>query len=120
MIGMTGSGVTRGVLVGCVVALAMSIFVPWHISHPFFVLYHGLAPFIFRYSRVIWLQADWLLDPVDPDDRGKRHYTGMSGVVPAWHLLDFLNSEPLKMQRRADQQEHVDEMRDCGTTPTTD
>jgi ABC-2 type transport system permease protein len=43
MIGMTGSGVTRGVLVGIVVGLAMWIFVPWHIAHPLFVLYHGLA-----------------------------------------------------------------------------
>jgi ABC-2 type transport system permease protein len=43
MIGMTGSGVTRGVLVGVVVGLAMWIFVPWRITHPLFVLYHGLA-----------------------------------------------------------------------------
>jgi ABC-2 type transport system permease protein len=43
MIGMTGSGVTRGVLVGIVVGLAMWIFVPWHIAHPLFVVYHGLA-----------------------------------------------------------------------------
>jgi ABC-2 type transport system permease protein len=43
MIGMTASGVTRGLLVGCVVALAMEIFVPWHVVHPFFVLFHGLA-----------------------------------------------------------------------------
>lgn len=27
-------------------------------------LYLVVAPFIFRYSRVIWLQLDWLLDPV--------------------------------------------------------
>src|SRR5919109_5500586 len=31
-------------------------------------LYLGLAPFIFRYSRVVWLHLDWLLDPVDSDD----------------------------------------------------
>lgn len=27
-------------------------------------LYLVLAPFILRYSRVIWLQFDWLIDPV--------------------------------------------------------
>ena len=31
-------------------------------------LYLVLAPFIFRYSRVVWLHFDWLLDPVDADD----------------------------------------------------
>ena len=31
-------------------------------------LYLVLAPFIFRYSRVVWLHFDWLLDPVDSDD----------------------------------------------------
>jgi uncharacterized protein (DUF983 family) len=31
-------------------------------------LYLGLAPFIFRYSRVVWLHFDWALDPVDTDD----------------------------------------------------
>ena len=32
------------------------------------VLYLGLAPFIFRFSRVIWLQLDWVLDPADTGD----------------------------------------------------
>lgn len=27
------------------------------------LLYLGLAPFILRYSRVIWLHFDWLVDP---------------------------------------------------------
>jgi len=31
-------------------------------------LYLGLAPFIFRYSRVVWLHFDWVLDPMDTDD----------------------------------------------------
>ena len=43
LMGMTGAGLTRGLLVGCVVALAMSIFVPWHIAHPLFVVYHGVC-----------------------------------------------------------------------------
>ena len=32
------------------------------------VLYLGVAPFIFRFSRVIWLQLDWVLDPADTGD----------------------------------------------------
>ncbi len=28
------------------------------------LVYLLLAPFILRYSRVIWLQFDWLIDPV--------------------------------------------------------
>ena len=31
-------------------------------------LYLCLAPFIFRYSRVVWLHFDWVLDPVDDDN----------------------------------------------------
>jgi len=30
-------------------------------------LYLGLAPFILRYSRVIWLHFDWLVDPAEAD-----------------------------------------------------
>lgn len=29
--------------------------------------YVGLVPFIFRYSRVVWLHFDWI---IDPDHRG--------------------------------------------------
>ena len=28
-------------------------------------LYLVLAPFILRYSRVIWLHFDWLIDPIE-------------------------------------------------------
>lgn len=31
------------------------------------ISYLALVPFIFRYSRVVWLYFDWR---VDPDDRG--------------------------------------------------
>ncbi len=27
--------------------------------------YLALVPFIFRYSRVVWLHLDWLIDPAD-------------------------------------------------------
>ncbi len=30
--------------------------------------YLALVPFIFRYSRVLWLHFDWLVDPADPGD----------------------------------------------------
>jgi uncharacterized protein (DUF983 family) len=32
-------------------------------------LYLLLAPFILRYSRVIWLHFDWLIDPADAETR---------------------------------------------------
>ena len=28
------------------------------------VLFLAAAPFIWRYSRVVWLYLDWLIDPV--------------------------------------------------------
>jgi ABC-2 type transport system permease protein len=43
LIGMTASGVTRGLLVGIVVGLGMAVFVPWHLAHPIFALFHALA-----------------------------------------------------------------------------
>jgi hypothetical protein len=32
------------------------------------VVYLGLVPFIFRYSRVVWLHFDWAMDPERPKD----------------------------------------------------
>jgi uncharacterized protein (DUF983 family) len=32
-------------------------------------LYLALVPFIFRYSRVVWLHFDWSMDPERPSDR---------------------------------------------------
>ena len=43
MIGMTVSGITRGVLVGVAAASAMAVFVPLHLAHPGYMLFHGLA-----------------------------------------------------------------------------
>jgi hypothetical protein len=31
-------------------------------------VYLGLVPFIFRYSRVVWLHFDWAMDPERPKD----------------------------------------------------
>jgi ABC-2 type transport system permease protein len=42
-LGIAGGGVTRGLLVGLVVGLAMSLFVPVGLAHPLFVLYHAVA-----------------------------------------------------------------------------
>jgi uncharacterized protein (DUF983 family) len=28
------------------------------------VLFLAIAPFVWRYSRVVWLHVDWLIDPV--------------------------------------------------------
>lgn len=41
--GIAMGGATRGVVVGCVVALAMSFFVPVHLHHPGYILFHGVA-----------------------------------------------------------------------------
>ncbi|MDH3474847.1 MAG: ABC transporter permease [Rhodospirillales bacterium] len=42
-LGIVGGGVTRGLLVGLTVALAMWLFVPLRVAHPLFVLYHAVA-----------------------------------------------------------------------------
>jgi ABC-2 type transport system permease protein len=42
-LGIVGGGVTRGLLVGLAVTLAMWLFVPLRVAHPFFVLYHAVA-----------------------------------------------------------------------------
>jgi len=42
-LGITLGGATRGVVVGCVVAVVMSFFVPMHLSHPLYILVHGVA-----------------------------------------------------------------------------
>jgi ABC-2 type transport system permease protein len=41
--GIAMGGATRGVIVGVVVALAMSVAVKVHLSHWFFILFHGVA-----------------------------------------------------------------------------
>jgi hypothetical protein len=44
--------------------------------------------------------------------------TGMSAVVPAWHILDLLNTDKLKMQRRAEQERLLKSIEREGTTLT--
>lgn len=41
-LGFAGAGITRGLLVGLAVALAMRIFVPYQIMHPFFAVFHAV------------------------------------------------------------------------------
>ena len=41
-LGIAMGGATRGVVVGIAVAIGMSLFVPIHIVHPFYVIYHAL------------------------------------------------------------------------------
>ena len=36
------------------------------------VAYLALVPFIFRYSRVVWLHLDWRIDPERPGDQRLR------------------------------------------------
>jgi len=42
VLGIVGGGVTRGVMVGFVVACAMSVFVPIGLAHPLFVAFHAV------------------------------------------------------------------------------
>ena len=42
-LGFAAGGVIRGLVVGTVVALCLSPFVPMHIVHPAFILFHGIA-----------------------------------------------------------------------------
>jgi len=44
--------------------------------------------------------------------------SGMSGVVPTWHLLDLLNMEKFKEQRRQEQEEIIQRHEQGGTTLT--
>jgi len=41
-LGYVLGGITRGVLVGVVTAVAISLFVPMPLSHPLYILYHGV------------------------------------------------------------------------------
>jgi hypothetical protein len=59
-----------------------------------------------------------LPDPADPKDREKRHFTGLSGVVPAWYLREFLDSEGLKTRRMEEQKHFVEEAQSHGTEVT--
>jgi hypothetical protein len=43
-------------------------------------------------------------------------HTGMAGVVPAWRLLDLLNSDHLVEQRRAEQERLLERCRRGGTS----
>jgi len=38
------------------------------------------------------------------DKQGIKMNTGMSAVVPAWHILDLLNTEKMRRQRQAEQE----------------
>lgn len=52
-------------------------------------------------------------------DTPKEHFTGMSGVVPAWYLSQLLcDDERLILQRREEQQRFIDGITNTGTTLT--
>lgn len=48
----------------------------------------------------------------------RQNNTGISGVVPAWHVIDLLNTEKLKMQR-AEEEKNRKERRTAGGTTLT-
>jgi hypothetical protein len=45
--------------------------------------------------------------------------TGISGVVPAWLLIDLLNTEKLQMQRYQEQKEREEKQKNCGIELTS-
>jgi hypothetical protein len=53
---------------------------------------------------------------IDPEDQVKKN-TGMSCVVPAWYILELLNTEKMVAQRRAEQ-ERLRDRHEQATTPT--
>jgi len=66
-----------------------------------------------------FLGVQWgVLTLPDPADPQKRHYTGLSGVVPAWYLREFLDSERLKMLRKQEQRRYIEEASNRGTEVT--
>ncbi|MCI0359987.1 MAG: serine protease [Planctomycetaceae bacterium] len=54
------------------------------------------------------------------EDRDKKvkSNTGMSAVVPAWHILDLLNSEKMRLQRKAEQEQLLRRIEREGSTET--
>jgi ABC-2 type transport system permease protein len=42
-LGFAGGGVIRGIVVGAIVAVALTPFVTFHVAHPFFLVFHALA-----------------------------------------------------------------------------
>jgi hypothetical protein len=67
-----------------------------------------------RYSGPWLLGVEWgvILD-------SRCDNTGMSGVVPAWHVTDLLNDERLKTQRAQEQNERLERRQKGGTTLTS-
>jgi hypothetical protein len=49
----------------------------------------------------------------------EKNNTGMSGVVPAWHLRSLLESEPLIARRRKDQEIERERERQAGSVETS-
>lgn len=70
------------------------------------------------------LAGPWLLgmewgvltlpDPREPDNKEKRHFTGMSGVIPAWYISELLNVEKLKARRKEERKRIIDEQNTQG------
>ena len=50
----------------------------------------------------------------------RENNTGISGVVPAWHIAELLNCEKLKAQRAEERQEQLKRANEGGTTLTSD
>jgi hypothetical protein len=63
-----------------------------------------------------FLGVDW--GYINNHDQSQNN-TGVSAVVPAWKLIDLLNTEKLRMQRSQEKQEREEARRRGGTTLTS-
>ena len=74
------------------------------------------------------LGVDWGLIPLNlpvldaqgkslPDGQHVKSHTSMSGVVPAWHLMELINTPKLKKQRMQDEKNEAEKLKQ---NPTAD
>jgi uncharacterized protein (DUF983 family) len=52
--------ILAGIVIGLITIAGLDVVVALIIGNTAYLL---LVPFIFRYSRVVWLHIDWLIDP---------------------------------------------------------
>jgi hypothetical protein len=66
-----------------------------------------------------WLLGIQSIAVVDfVEHKGVKHNTGMCGAIPAWHILDLLNTEKMRLQRKQEQELLRERYERSGTTET--
>ena len=99
-LGFAGGGITRGLLVGLVVGLAMRFFVPYQILHPSFVLFHAVMAVsmlsLLGMIGGIWAEkfdhiaavTNFVITPLS---FLSGTFYSVDRLPEAWHLLAYLN-----------------------------